>query len=375
MSNVTVIGTGFAGVSAVEALRKRGYMGDITVIGFRPELIYLPSLIWLPSGIRKPDDLRIPLEPFFRRHRVTFHAGEVTGLEEGGRVVKTTGGDVRNDGLVIATGGRFIKKLPGIEHVISPCEGIEGVQKFSERLAAMDGGTIAFGFAGNPKEATAIRGGPMFEFLFGTDRLLRRQRRRDKFKLVFFTPAPKPGIRLGEKVVSKLLREMKRRGIETHLGHKMKGFEDGKVLTEGGEIESDLTLFIPGMTGNAWFDATDLPRSAGGLVQSDRHCRVVDWDKVYVAGDCGSFPGPDWMPKQAHMADAQARTAAANLVAELEGKTPDQTFLVELICIIDEGSRGALVARRGDYALSLPFASAWHWSKRWFEWWYLRKFR
>jgi len=29
-----------------------------------------------------------------------------------------------------------------------------------------------------------------------------------------------------------------------------------------------------------------------------------------VAGDSGSFPGPDWMPKQAHMADLQADSIA-----------------------------------------------------------------
>ena len=54
-----------------------------------------------------------------------------------------------------------------------------------------------------------------------------------------------------------LLDEMARRGIRTHLGHKLKRFEADKVVTEGGEFAADLILFMPGMTGNAWFDATD----------------------------------------------------------------------------------------------------------------------
>ena len=45
----------------------------------------------------------------------------------------------------------------------------------------MQGGTIACGFAGNPNEPSAVRGGPMFEFLFGIDEQLRREGRRDKF--------------------------------------------------------------------------------------------------------------------------------------------------------------------------------------------------
>ena len=42
----------------------------------------------------------------------------------------------------------------------------------------------------------------------------------------------------------------------------------------------------------------------------------------YVAGDASSYPGPDWMQKQAHMLDLQAETATANLAAELSGGTP-----------------------------------------------------
>jgi hypothetical protein len=48
-------------------------------------------------------------------------------------------------------------------------------------------------------------GGPMFEFLFGLDTQLRQEKRRDKFNLTFFTPAEKPGARLGKKAVESLL--------------------------------------------------------------------------------------------------------------------------------------------------------------------------
>jgi sulfide:quinone oxidoreductase len=74
------------------------------------------------------------------------------------------------------------------------------------------------GFAGNPNEPSSMRGGPIFEFLFGLDRQLRREGRRDRFRIVFFTPAERPGNRLGPKAVDKLLGEMKKVGIETHLG-------------------------------------------------------------------------------------------------------------------------------------------------------------
>jgi sulfide:quinone oxidoreductase len=375
MNMVTVIGSGFAGLTAVKQLRKLDSTLEITLVSPSPVLQYYPSLIWVPAGLRKREDILQPLDKFFRKMRVNYHQASATGLREGGRIVETDNGEVANDGLIIASGGRFIKKLPGIEHAITPCEGIDAAEQIRDRLKSMQGGTIAIGFAGNPKEPSAMRGGPMFEFLFGIDRQLRDEGRRDNFRIIFFSPAPKPGNRLGPKAVSGLLDEMKKRGIETHLGHKMKGMEANKVMTEGGEFEADLILFMPGMTGNTWFDNTELPRSEGGLIKADRHCRVDGMERVYVAGDSGSFPGPDWMPKQAHMADLQAGAAAKNLVAEFKGQPADATFKVELVCIVDSNDRGMFVSRNEKRSLVLPSMKAFHWMKRGFEWWYLRQYR
>jgi sulfide:quinone oxidoreductase len=375
MKRVTVVGAGFAALSSVRKLRQLDGDLEITLVAPRPEFVYLPGTIWIPSGLRRPEDLVLPLDSFFRRHRVDYHRASATGIDRGGRLLQTDAGDVENDGLIIASGGRFIKRLPGIEHAIIPCEGVAAAVAVRDRLAAMEGGTIALGFAGNPNEPTAMRGGPMFEYLFGIDRQLRRQGRRERFKLVFFSPAEKPGARLGPKAVAGLMAQMRKRGIETHLGHKLKGFTTGRVQTEGGEFPADLIVFMPGLTGNQWFDDTTLPRSPGGMVAADGLCRVAGFERVYVAGDAGSFPGPDWMPKQAHMADLQAEAAAANLVTELRGGTPDKTFRVELLCIVDSYDTGILVARRGNLNVVTPSSPVFHWAKRGFERVYLRRFQ
>jgi len=225
------------------------------------------------------------------------------------------------------------------------------------------------------KEPSAMRGGPVFEFLFGIDTWLRKQGKRDKFKLVFFTPAEKPGQRLGEKAVKGLLSEMAKRDIETHLGHKMKGFESNKVMTEGGEFDADLIMFMPGMTGNQWFDNTELARSEGGLLKANKLCQSEGADKVYVAGDSGSFPGPGWLPKQAHMADLQAAAAAQNLLSELNGQQPSETYKVELMCIVDKRNSGTLITRSETGGVMLPLGILGHWTKRFFEWMYLRQYR
>ncbi|MES9943552.1 MAG: FAD/NAD(P)-binding oxidoreductase [Candidatus Thiodiazotropha sp.] len=375
MQRVTIVGSGFAALTAIKTLRSRDKSIDITVVSPKPEFHYLPGSIWIPSGLRKPEDLIIQLDSFFQRMRVNHHPAEATGLSDDGRILQTTEGEIENDGLIIASGGRFIKKLPGIENAITPCEGISATTRIRDRLRELDSGVIAIGFSGNPKEPSAMRGGPMFEFLFGIDRQLRLEGRRENFKLIFFTPAEKPGQRLGPKAVKGLIQEMEKRDIETHLGQKMVKFTATSIVMENHSFDADLILFMPGMTGNQWFDNTKLPRSPGGLIQADDHCRVEGMTNVYVAGDSGSFPGPDWMPKQAHMADLQAAAATKNLLSELKGEPPSETFKVELVCIVDSQTSGMLVARTEKRNIVMPNMAIFHWLKRLFEWWYIRQYR
>ena len=376
MTHIVILGSGFGALTAVKKLRKSGMRADITVVSPNNHLTYLPSLIWMPSGLRKAEDINIDLARFFARENVTWHQGVVENLRDGGRVVETDSGTLNNDFLIIATGGRYIKKLPGIkEHAIIPCQGPEFGQQIYDRINAMKGGTIAVGFGTNPKEPKAVRGGPMFEFLFNIETMLGQQGRRDKFKLVFFNGAEKPGIRLGEKAVKGLLSKMKKRNIATHLGAKPIRIEADKVVTEREEIPADLVLMMPGLTGPLWLDNTELPRSPGGFVQGDEKCRVVGWEKTYVVGDTGSFPGPDWLAKQAHQADLQAEAAAANIVEEMQGKAPSHNFKAELICIVDTLDSGIVVYRNEKRSFFMPAFLFGHWAKRFFERYYLKRYR
>ncbi|MDX1353466.1 MAG: FAD-dependent oxidoreductase, partial [Thiomicrorhabdus sp.] len=131
---ITILGTGFAALTAVKQTRKLAPLANITVIAPQESFMYYPSLIWIPSGLRKGEDLRINLHNFFNRQKVQFVQASVENVINDGRTVVTSEGEYHNDGLIIATGGRFIKKLPGIEHAITPCEGIDAANRIKERL-------------------------------------------------------------------------------------------------------------------------------------------------------------------------------------------------------------------------------------------------
>lgn len=359
MARVTVIGSGFGGLAAVRALRRRVPEADVTMIAPREEFIYYPSLVGVPVGDRDAHDARIPLDGFVRRHDVTFVAASVTGLAHRGRTVVTDHGEIDNDVLIIASGGQSVRTLPGIEHTLAICDGVEAAEQIGDRVAALRRGTIAFGFAGNPVEPQAVRGGPVFELLLSVDTFLRRAGRRDAIDLVFFNPSLEPGNRLGLRAVTGVMKEMESRAIRSHLGHKILGFAADRVILDDGDLAADLILFVPGMSGPSWARESEMALSPGGFIRADRSCRVFAHPGVFVVGDAGAYEGTaDWMPKQGHAAELQAATAAVNVAHFLAGEPPTATFRQELICIIDTLDSGIMVYRSPRVAGALP-SPAW----------------
>lgn len=376
---VLVIGSGFAALAALRELRRRDRQLPITLVAPTPRFVYSPSLIWVPTDLRSSSELELDLTPELQRLRVDFVAARVTGLDPGSRQLLTDQGPLAHSGLIIASGARHLRQLPGIEHSIALCDGPAAANELRQRLHALQGGTLAFGMAGNPAEPGAMRGGPMFELLFGVDTWLRRQGYRTRFELVFFAPMARPGQRLGDAAVNTLLAEMNRRQITPRLGQPLQGFARREVRTAGGCFSAELIAFLPGLCGPDWAAASGLPLSPGGFFVADAHGRCTAGAEaggapIYVAGDSGSYPGPDWLPKQAHMAELQARAAAANLLAERAGRPAYALARPELLCIVDSLDGGTLIYRSPK--------RQWVWQHRWlhtakrlFEWQYLRRLR
>ena len=99
-------------------------------------------------------------------------------------------------------------------------------------------------------------------------------------------------------------------------------------------------------------------------------------ERVYVGGGFGQFsPARTGCRNRPIWADLQAEAAAKNLYADWQGMPAEETFKVELVCIVDSQNSGMLVARTMKRNIVMPNMRLFHWLKRLFEWWYLRQYR
>lgn len=122
MNNVTIVGASVAGVSAVETLRKQGYDGAVTLVSAERELPYNrpPLSKELLTGELDEDDIRLIGADRLVALEITAVLGAIAfSLDTTARIVRTTGGDIHYDGLIIATGSAPVRprRWPELEGV------------------------------------------------------------------------------------------------------------------------------------------------------------------------------------------------------------------------------------------------------------------
>ena len=382
MEKVLVLGGGIGGVETAFAHSAKAF--DVELISDKDYLWIYPISIWIPTKEITPEECKLPLEEIAKRNNFKFTKAKVKEIRSKEKKVIVEYDDGRTeektyDRLVIAMGG-VKKKHPGLEHTFSTCGSPEEAIKIRDRyweLIERGSGTIAFGFGGNPKDPSGVRGGPVFEVLFNIHYHLKKLGLRDKFKLVFFAPMPKPGKRLGEKNANKVFDFFKKIGVEYKVGVKIKEFQPDGILFEDGEkIQSDLTIFTPATDGHPVYkNASDLPLNEAGFIKIDQYCSVPGTDyTVWAVGDAAAIEGPEWRAKQGHLAEVMGRIVARNIEKLIQGKPQEmESYLphVHILCLMDMGSWGGILFMRTQKrALMIPLPKVGHWLKKLWAWYY-----
>ncbi|WP_294956200.1 FAD-dependent oxidoreductase [Sulfurovum sp.] len=373
MGKVLILGGGFAGVEAAIYLRKHEL--DVTLVSDRDYFYIYPISIWIPTGEKTREDVSVPLDQLAFAHGFKLIVDPVTSFEAKEKKVILESGRVLDDYeyIVVALGQDKIQ-MKGMEHTLSICGKPEEATALYERLEALvlkDSGKITMGFGGNPKDSSAVRGGPAFEVLFNVHNFLKKKGIRDNFELTFFAPMEKPGIKMGEKAVEMMDKMFGMTNIKKKIGSKITSFEaDGINFEDGTKIESDLTMFISAGTGHSILAESGLPLSEAGFVVTNAYNEIEGFDGIYAIGDSASLMGPDWRAKQGHVAEVMAKNVAYNLFNKMQKIDSKHSYEehLNILCVMDTGNGAAFVYRDNKGGKMIPMPIVGHWMKKGWGW-------
>jgi NADPH-dependent 2,4-dienoyl-CoA reductase/sulfur reductase-like enzyme len=265
VNRVVVVGASAAGLTAVEALRREGHNGPITLIGDEPHLPYdrPPLSKQLLAGEWEQDRLALRAPSDLDALDLDLRLGTpAAGLDLAQRVVRLAdGAQVPYDGVIVATGVRP-RRLPG--HSAHVLRTLDDTLALRERLhPGLHLVVVGAGFLGAEAAAAASRLG---------------------VRVTLLEPAPVPlAHAVGESVGRVLSQAHSEHGVTLRTGVTVAAVtENGVVLANGELVEGDEVLVAIGALPNTeWLAGSGLPVDNG--VVCDEYCQAAP--DVYAAGD------------------------------------------------------------------------------------------
>ncbi len=368
MKKVLILGGGFAGVQTAIELQKKGKF-DLTLVSDRNYLYLYPISIWVPVHIKEFNDVKVPLATIQKKYPFKLIVDKVTEIQAIENKVICQNQTLTYDYLVVAFGAEKMQHK-GINNTLSICAkpemALEIRNKFDE-LVQKGSGKIAIGFGGNPKDKSAVRGGPAFELAFNIHNYLKSKKLRENFELTFFAPMDEPGARMGKGALALMDKMFKSYKISRRFGKKIKEFvPDGVIFDDDSKLDSDFTMFIAAGTGPALLQNSDLPLSEAGFVKIDNYGQAQGFPNVFAIGDIAALEGPDWIAKQGHIAELMGRNAAYNITEIEKGSSKRKGYQehLNILCVMDTGNGAAFVFRNGSKAIMIPMPIVGHWMKK-----------
>ncbi|MFI1357923.1 NAD(P)/FAD-dependent oxidoreductase [Streptomyces sp. NPDC020898] len=273
-ARVLVVGASASGLSTVEALRRKGYAGGITVLGDEAHAPYdrPPLSKQVLSGAWEPERAALRTRDVLSGLDAEFVLGDpAVGLDPASRTVRTESGrELSADAIVIATGVRA-RRLPGQDglsgvHVLRTLDDSLALRK--DLLAGSRLVVVGEGVLGSETAATART--------LGLD-------------VTLAGPLAAPMAMQVGPLVSGVLAELHtERGVRLRLGEGVVGLtgEGGRVagvrLATGEVLPADVVVVAIGaVPATEWLEDSGL--GLGNGVVCDSRCRAADG--IYAVGD------------------------------------------------------------------------------------------
>ncbi len=387
---IVIVGTSFAGYTG--AIELHGLLGsehDIVVVAKSHEFVFIPSLIWYPFGLRDQKDISFDVRPIYAERGIQFVEAAATGFDLDKRQVLTdTAGPIDYDYLLVATGPKIdFESVPGLgpqKNSLSICniDHAEQTRRAWEHFLT-DPGPVVVGAAQG-----AACFGAAYEFLFNLRYQLKKHRLLEKSPVTYVTAEPFLGhFGIGGLGNGRQMSEFffKTYGIASRTSATIKEVQPDGVLLESGEkLPSKFTMIIPRFLGVDAVRSTPGLGNASGFIEVNDGYQHLTRPEIYAAGvavfvaPVGGTPVPCGVPKTGYPSEVMAKTAAANIAADIRGETEHRSMpfsMIHAYCIMDTGDMGMMIV--GDHMLEprhlqfiIPGPQA-HWAKLAFEKYFL----
>lgn len=344
MKTIAIIGAGCAGTMVANQLRRRLLADewDVVCIDKDPGHHYQPGYLYLPFGSGRPEDIVKPKEDFLDRG-VKLIIDEVQGIDPGARTLATSGGETLAwDFLVVASGCRLVPdEVDGLDEVWGKTAfdfyTLEGATALGQAMDRFEGGRLVVNIAETPYKCPIT---PM-EYCYLADAYLKRRGLRDRTEIALVTPLPR--LLHLEYAADALDGLCEDKGIQVVPDFALAGVEDGKIEELGGqgrEIEFDLLVSIPPNFGAEVIEDSELDDGNVGYMPTDKQTlRARDHERIYVIGDGADLP----TSKAGSVAHFCVPILVENLLAEMAGNEPPETFDGHTNCFIETGDGKALM--------------------------------
>jgi sulfide dehydrogenase [flavocytochrome c] flavoprotein chain len=335
---VVVVGGGYAGATCAKYLRmwSNGAV-DVTLIEPREAFVSCPISNLVIGGSKTIDYVTVPYDNLSRRWGVNVVRDTATGIDVDKRVVTTAGGrNLPYDRLVLAPGIEFMwdaiasyKADPVRATGIVPHAWQAGEQTvlLRRQLESMpDGGVYALSIPVAPYRCPP---GP-YERACQVAWYFKRAKPKSKVLVLDGNPDVTSKAGLFKKAWNDLYKGI----VEYRPNHVL---TDVDLATKTAKFEtaddvraSVLNVIPPHRAGG-------IARTAGVITANNRWCEVdflsyesIRGKGVHVLGDSIQIaPG---MPKSGHMANNQAKVAAAAILRQLGGQSPIATPMLTNTC-------------------------------------------
>lgn len=275
-THLVVVGASLAGLRAVEAARKAGHEGPVTLIGSEEHLPYdRPPLSkqYLDEAVDPVDTTFRPVEHLDELGVTVLLGHAATALDPVRRLVTTAdGSEVSYDRLVIAT-GVHARALPGAD-AHPQVVGLRTVGDAERIRAAMDA------------DAEVVIAGCGF---IGSEVASALWKRGRATTLVELAPVPLTRA-VGSQVGTYFAELHRRHGVDLRLGTGIdQVVADGNALklglTDGTTLAADLlVLGLGAVPATGWLEGSGIALAADGSVLADAHL-ATNLPGVYAAGD------------------------------------------------------------------------------------------